>query len=320
MTLPAFGLRYTVFADDAADAWPAVRRAALRAEADGFRTFWLMDHFMAMVAHGSQAMDPFLDAWTTLPAIAEATTTLRLGVLVSPVGYRNPTLLARQAATLDVISGGRLEFGFGAGGFRPEYEQYGFDFPPLPSTRIAQMEEALRLIIDLWTKPRTTFKGETFHAEDAILEPKPVQRPHPPILIGGVGEKLVLRAIARFGAACNLFGPPPEFRRVRGVLRGHCEAVGRDESTIRRTTYDLVLCAPTDAEVRAKADRLGLVREPWKVLVGTPSQLRDLVGRYAEEGADELLVEVFRNDPESYELFVGEVMSAFRPRLPPSSD
>jgi len=318
MSDPAFGLRYTVFAEDPGEAWPVVRQAALRAEADGFRSFWLMDHFIAMVSHGSQAMDPFLDAWTTLPALAEATTTLRLGVLVSPVGYRNPTLLARQAATLDVISGGRLEFGFGAGGFRPEYEQYGYDFPPLPSTRIAQMEEALRLMIDLWTKQRTTFHGESFHSVDAILEPKPIQRPHPPILIGGVGEKLVLRAIARFGAACNLFGPPAEFRRVRDVLRGHCEAVGRDESTLRRTTYDLVLCAPTDAQVRAKADRLGLVQEPWKVLVGTPSQLRDLVAGYAEEGADELLVEVFRDDPESYDLFVSEVMSAFRPAAAPA--
>jgi F420-dependent oxidoreductase-like protein len=315
---PAFGLRYTVFDTEPGAAWPSVRRAARQAEADGFRSIWLMDHFIAMVSHGSAEMDPFLDVWTTLPALAEATETIRLGVLVSPVGYRNPTVLARQAATLDVISGGRLEFGFGAGGFRPEYEQYGVAFPPLPSARIAQMEEALRLIIALWTQPRTTFHGEHFQAEEAILEPKPIQRPYPPILIGGVGEKLILRAIARFGATCNLFGPPEEFRRVRGVLRAHCDALGTSETAIRKTTYDLVLSAPTEAAVRDKAERLGLVREPWKVLVGTPSQLRDLVAAYAEEGADELLVEIFRNDPESYELFVGEVMSAFLPAAAPA--
>lgn len=311
MTGPAFGLRYTVFERHPESVWPAVRSAARRAETDGFRSFWLLDHFIAMVSHGSSPTDPFLDAWTTLPALAEATESLRLGVLVSPVGYRNPAILARQAATLDVISGGRLEFGFGAGGFRPEYEQYGVDFPARPSVRIAAMEEALRLIIALWTEPMTTFQGEQFRANGAILEPKPVQRPYPPILIGGVGEKLLLRAVARFGAACNLFGPPDEFRRVREVLRVHCEAEGRDEATIRKTTYDLVLCAPTDAAVREKADRLGLVREPWKTLVGTPAELRDLVAAYAEEGADELLVEFFRNDPESYELFVGEVMPPF---------
>ncbi len=311
MTSPDFGLRYTVFERDPEAAWPGVMAAAKRAEADGFRSFWLMDHFIAMVSHGSDATDPFLDAWTTLPALAAVTESIRLGVLVSPVGFRNPTILARQAATLDVISGGRLEFGFGAGGFRPEYEQYGVDFPPLPSARIAEMEEALHLIIALWTQPTTTFQGEHFRAHAAVLEPKPIQQPHPPILIGGVGEKLILRAIARFGAACNLFGPPEEFRRVRQVLRDHCETVGRDEATIRKTTYDLVLCAPTEAAVREKADRLGLVRETWKTLVGTPAVLRDLVAAYADEGADELLIEFFRNDPESYELFVGEVMPSF---------
>jgi F420-dependent oxidoreductase-like protein len=312
VTDPAFGLRYTVFEAQASAAWPGVVAAAQRAEADGFRSFWLMDHFIAMVSHGSAANDPFLDAWTTLPALAPVTRTLRLGVLVSPVGFRNPTILARQAATLDVISGGRLDFGFGAGGFRPEYEQYGVDFPPLPSTRIAQMEEALDLIIALWTQPLTTFQGDNYRAIDAVLEPKPIQQPYPPILIGGVGEKRILRAVARFGAACNLFGPPEEFRRVREVLRRHCEAVGRDESTIRKTTYDVVLCAPTEAAVREKATRLGLAQAPWKTLIGTPAGLRDLVAAYAEEGADELLIEFFRNDQESYELFAGEVMPSFR--------
>jgi alkanesulfonate monooxygenase SsuD/methylene tetrahydromethanopterin reductase-like flavin-dependent oxidoreductase (luciferase family) len=312
VTDPAFGLRYTVFEAQASAAWPGVVAAAQRAEADGFRSFWLMDHFIAMVSHGSAANDPFLDAWTTLPALAPVTRTLRLGVHVSPVGFRNPTILARQAGTLDVISGGRLDFGFGAGGFRPEYEQYGVDFPPLPSTRIAQMEEALDLIIALWTQPLTTFQGDNYRAIDAVLEPKPIQQPYPPILIGGVGEKRILRAVARFGAACNLFGPPEEFRRVREVLRRHCEAVGRDESTIRKTTYDVVLCAPTEAAVREKATRLGLAQAPWKTLIGTPAGLRDLVAAYAEEGADELLIEFFRNDQESYELFAGEVMPSFR--------
>jgi F420-dependent oxidoreductase-like protein len=309
----AFGLRHTVFEGTSHGAWLDARERAMQAERDGFRSFWLMDHFIAMTSHGSEAGDPFLDVWTTLPALAEATSTLRLGALVSPVGYRNPALLARMAATLDVISDGRLEFGFGAGGFRPEYEQYGFDFPDRVSTRIEQMEEALRLIIALWTQPRTTFEGRWFRARDAILEPKPIQQPYPPILIGGVGERLILRAVARFGAACNLFGPPDEFRRVREVVRRHCEAEGRDEATITKTTYDLVLCAPTQAGVRDKIERLGLRRERWHSLVGTPSELRDLVAEYAEAGADELLVEVFRNDPESRELFVGEVMGSLQP-------
>jgi F420-dependent oxidoreductase-like protein len=313
-TRPAFGLRHTVFEGRGREAWLDTRDRAQRAERDGFRTFWLMDHFIAMTSHGSQADDPFLDAWTALPALAQATSTIRLGVLVSPVGYRNPTLLARMATTMDMISDGRLEFGFGAGGYRPEYEQYGYDFPEKVSTRVAQMEEALRLIIAMWTTPRTTYEGIWFRAQDATLEPKPLQRPYPPLLIGGVGEKLILRAVARFGAACNLFGPPQEFRRVRDVVRRHCDAEGRDEATIYYTTYDLVLCAPTEEAVRDKVARLGLRRESWHTLVGTPSELRDLVAQYRDEGAHELLVENFRNDEESYELFVGEVLSAFAPQ------
>jgi alkanesulfonate monooxygenase SsuD/methylene tetrahydromethanopterin reductase-like flavin-dependent oxidoreductase (luciferase family) len=174
------------------------------------------------------------------------------------------------------------------------------------------MKEALQMILGLWSESCFTFHGNYFHVEDAILEPKPLQTPHPPILIGGVGPKLIMRIIAELGDACNLWGPPDEFVKQRETLKRHCEQVGRDESTIEKTTYDLVLCAPTEAEVKQKIERLlhkGV--EPWMALVGTPSQLIDIVGEYELVGADHLCMDFAGNDPESYELFVNEVMRKF---------
>ncbi len=305
-----FGYRHQLFTSleqPQLDAWDFTKQCALRAERDGFTSFWLMDHFYNF--HGKDETAPFLDVWTTLPALAMVTKTIRLGPLVTPVGYRNPALLARMCATFDTLSNGRLYLGLGAGGYRPEYNAYGYEFPDKPSVRIAQMEEAVTLMKLLWTEPRATFHGKFFRVDDAICEPKPIQKPLP-ILIGGVGEKILLRALARCGDACNLFGPPDEFRREHQVLKKHCEAEGRDETTIAKTTFDVVLCARDENALRAKMERLEFKPEAWKSLVGTPAQLVERVGEFEQAGADELLLEFHWNDVESYELFVDEVMRA----------
>jgi F420-dependent oxidoreductase-like protein len=309
-----FGLRNTsfVYPDDTGDIWADLKSHIQRAERDGFASFWLMDHFYQLPAHGS-VDEPFLDAWTALPALAAVTSRIRLGAMVSPVGYRNPALLARMAASLDHISGGRMNFGFGAGGYKPEYQSYGFEFIEKGSVRLAQMKEALQLILGLWANTPFTFHGEYFHVENAILEPKPLQKPHPPILIGGVGPKITLRLIAEMGDGCNLWGPPDEFARERETLKAHCDAVGRDESTIEKTTYDLVICAPNESVLKEKISRL-LTKgvEPWMALVGTPAQLLDIVGEYERVGADHLCIDFAGNDPESYALFVEEVMKEYK--------
>ena len=307
-----FGLRNTsfVYPNGTGNLWEDTKAHIQRAEKDGFDSFWVMDHFYQLPIHGSTE-EPFLDAWTVLPALAAVTSRIRLGAMVSPVGYRNPALLARMASSLDHISGGRLNFGFGAGGYKPEYHSYGFEFIEKASVRLEQMKEALELILGLWTNAPFTFHGKYFHAENVVLEPKPLQKPHPPVLIGGVGPKVTLRIIAEMGDACNLWGPPEEFTKEREMLKRHCDEVGRDEGTIEKTTYDLVVCAPTEAELKRKIERLlpaprGV--EPWMALVGTPSKLIDLVGEYERVGADHLCLDFAGNDPESYELFVEEVM------------
>jgi F420-dependent oxidoreductase-like protein len=308
-----FGIRNTSFVhpNGAGNIWEDTKAYIQRAEKDGFHSFWVMDHFYQLPVHGS-VEEPFLDAWTVLPALAAVTSRIRLGAMVSPVGYRNPALLARMVSSLDHISSGRMNFDFGAGGYRPEYRSYSFEFIEKKSVRLAQMKEALQLILGLWTNPCFTFHGEYFSVEDAILELKPLQKPHPPILIGGVGPKITLRIIAEMGDACNLWGPPDEFARERETLKRHCEEVGRDESSIEKTTYDLVLCAPTETALKRKIERLlpkGV--EPWMALVGTPQQLIDIVGEYERVGADHLCMDFAGNDPESYELFVNDVMIYF---------
>jgi F420-dependent oxidoreductase-like protein len=310
-----FGIRNTsfVYPNSTGNIWEDSKAHIQRAEQDGFDSFWVMDHFYQLPAHGS-VEEPFLDAWTVLPALAAVTSRIRLGAMVSPVGYRNPALLARMAASLDHISKGRMNFGFGAGGFKPEYQSYGFEFVEKKPVRLEQMKEALQLILGLWSEACFTFHGKYFHVENAILEPKPLQKPHPPILIGGVGPKITLRIIAELGDACNLWGPPDEFVKQRETLKRHCDEVGREESTIEKTTYDLVVCAPTDAALKQKIERLlpkGV--EPWMALVGTPSQLIDIVGEYERVGADHLCMDFAGNDPESYELFVNDVMGKFKP-------
>src|SRR5271156_643358 len=175
------------FGSDPAETFEAVKAKAQWAENHGFVRFSVMDHLIQIGGVGAPD-EPFMEGWAVLSALAAVTSRIRLATLACSVAYRNPAHLAKIAATVDLISHGRLTLGIGAGYFETEYRQYGWTFPPSPAVRIRQMEEAVRLIRALWTEKRTTFHGTYFQAEDAILEPKPPQRPHPPILIAGGGE------------------------------------------------------------------------------------------------------------------------------------
>lgn len=178
-----------------------------------------MDHLIQIGGVGAPD-EPFMEGCTMLFALAAVTSRIRLATLASSVAYRNPTHLAKIAAGVDQISRGRLTLGIGAGWFAEEYRQYGWDFPPEPAARIRQMIEAVSLIKAMWIQPRTSFHGRYFHAEDAILEPKPVQKPHLPIMIAGGGEHMMLRAVARHGDACNVFGDTDTVRHKFEVTSG----------------------------------------------------------------------------------------------------
>jgi alkanesulfonate monooxygenase SsuD/methylene tetrahydromethanopterin reductase-like flavin-dependent oxidoreductase (luciferase family) len=251
-----------------------------------------------------------MEGWTVLSARGAVTSRIRLATLATSVGYRNPAHLAKIAAGVDLISRGRLTLGIGAGYFETEYRQYGWEFPARPAVRIRQMEEAVRLILALWTERRTTFHGRYFHAEDAILEPKPVQKPRPPVLIAGGGEQLTLRAVARLADACNVSGDPEMVRHKLRILRGHCDTAQRDYDAIEKTHNHSWLLSRDAAGIAAKQERLS-GRGPLRGFVGTVSEAVDLIGQYQDAGVQLLINSDYRNDMETHELMATEIMPHF---------
>jgi F420-dependent oxidoreductase-like protein len=291
------------------DAFEGLKTKAQWAENHGFTWFSVMDHLIQIPGVGA-ADEPFIEGWTALSALAAVTNRIRLATLATSVGYRNPALLAKIAAGVDQISGGRLTLGIGAGYFETEYRQYGWEFPERPATRIRQMEEAVRLILMMWSEPRTNFDGRYFRAQDAILEPKPVQKPHPPVMIAGGGEQLTLRAVARLADACNVGGDVATVLHKLDVLRRHCDTAKRDYATIEKTHNNSWLIARTDVAVAAKRERLS-ARGPLRGFVGTVPEAIDLIGQYRDAGVDLLINSDYRNDRETHELMAAEIMPHF---------
>jgi F420-dependent oxidoreductase-like protein len=298
-----------LFGSDPYEMFEALKKKAQWAESHGFSWFSLMDHLIQIPNVGVED-EPFMEGWSTLSALAAVTSKIRLATLVTSVAYRNPAHLAKIAAGVDIISRGRLTFGIGAGWNISEYRQYGWEFPEKPAVRIAQMEEAIQLVLKMWSEPRATFHGKYFQVEEAILEPKPVQKPHPPVLIGGSGEQLTLRAVARWADACNLFGDPATVQHKLDVLRGHCEKEGRDYESIERTCLTGFLIAKDEAALKAKKERLHLP-DPFRGFALTLPQAVDLVGAYQQAGAQMLIFRSYMNDAETLELFAAEVLPKF---------
>jgi F420-dependent oxidoreductase-like protein len=307
-----FGIHNASWLDsaDPAEAFNTVKAKAQWAEDHGFVWFSVMDHMIQIPRIGAPD-EPVLEGWTVLAGLAAVTRQIRLATLATAVGYRNPAHLAKIAASVDLISRGRLTLGIGAGFFEDEYRQYGWEFPPQSATRIRQMEEAVQLILKMWTEPRTTFHGRYFHVEDAILEPKPAQKPRPPVMIAGGGEQMTLRAVARLADACNLVGGDvAEVRHKLAVLRKHCAAVGRDDEAIEKTHVQSWLLARDAGAVAAKRKRLP-ARGSVPGFVGTVSDAVDLIGQYQDAGVELLIHSDRWNDAETRELFASDVIPHF---------
>ena len=215
--------------------WPDM--LAVWKEADDidiFESGWTFDHFYPIF---SDSAGPCLEGWMTLAALAQATRRLRLGTLVTGIHYRHPAVLANMAATLDIVSGGRVEIGIGAGWNEEESGGYGIELGS-PGERSDRFEEACEVIVSLLTRPATDFTGRYYQLTDARCEPKPVQQPHPPVCIGGSGERRTLRTAARFAQHWNFVGgTPEEFARKRDVLHAHCQDIGRDPEEIMLSSH-----------------------------------------------------------------------------------
>jgi len=235
-----------------------LREIAQAAEAAGFESLWVMDHlFQLPVDTGWGGPDePMLEAYATLGFLAGVTNRVRLGALVGCALFREPGLLVKTATTVDVLSGGRLTFGIGAGWYEREAHGLGIAWPDRRE-RFARLEETLRIAHQLWSDDRSAFAGPFSTLAEPIIRPQPVSRPHPPIMIGGNGERRTLRLVARYGDACNfLVLEPDEIRAKLEVLRAHCEDLGRDVREIEITALDEVDLRPghmTPADVVGRA-------------------------------------------------------------------
>jgi len=203
-------------------------------EIEVFESGWTFDHFEPIFADRS---GPCLEGWLTLTALAQATSRLRVGVLVTGVPYRHPAVLANMAATLDQISHGRLELGLGAGWNTDEANAYGIDLLGIKD-RMDRFDEACDVIVSLLTQERSTYAGTHYALDEAYCEPKAIQQPHPPICIGGSGEKRTLRTVARVAQHWNYVGGPvDEYVRLKGVIAEHCATIGRDPGEIMTSAH-----------------------------------------------------------------------------------
>jgi F420-dependent oxidoreductase-like protein len=282
-----------------------------RADALGFDSAWLFDHFMPI---SGDPTGPCFEGWTLLTALAAQTQRIHTGCLVTSVIYRSPAVLAKMGATLDVVSAGRLELGIGAGWFEGETRAYGLPFPPT-GERLARLAEGVQVIRALWTQEYTDFSGKYYTLIRARCEPKPVQQPTPTIWVGGQGEQVTLRIVARHadGWDCDML-PLEAYRHKLEVLAHHCADAGRDPAGVRKMIhFSAVLDSDAD-RARQRAEALAL---KWntdldglrgKVLLGTPQQAAEQLRSYAALGVESFVLSLpAPYDMRMLEMYINEV-------------
>jgi F420-dependent oxidoreductase-like protein len=295
--LPSF----TFAGVEPADLFPRILDIAATAEASGFSALSVMDHFHQIAPQGTPD-EPMLEAYTTLAAIAARTSRVELLTLVTGVVYHNPAHLAKQVTTLDVISGGRAILGIGAAWNEEEARAYGFDFPPV-GRRLDRLEDAVQICRSMFDSESTTFEGRHYMASGAINVPRPL-RDRVPIMIGGGGERRTLRLVARHADQCNVIGDPPTVRHKLEVLRGHCEAEGRDPGDIVKTAHaGIVVIDETEAAVQRRLQDLSASPPPMlsgldagqlrqRLVSGTPDQVAERLRAYRDAGADGITMSI----------------------------
>lgn len=286
-----------------ATTWDAYLKAVKMAEELGFGSVWTFDHLLPFSGPDDRSC---FETLTTLSAMAAVTTSARIGVLVNGVLYRHPAVLAKAAAQVDQMSGGRLDFSLGAAWAEREFRAYGLGFPSL-SERYGRLEEALQVTKLLWSQPRASFHGRYYHLEDAPCEPKPLQRPHPPVTVGGSGLGS-LRAAARHADRLNLIGPPEHCAERARRLEQLCVEEGRDFQEVELSVHPTVALGKDERSAKALAERmaatLGSGAQPGSWIVGGPAEVAERLGRYLEVGVSHFVLAVTAPfEPEPLELF-----------------
>lgn len=301
--------------------WERWRRIMSRVEELGYESLWRSDHFLSFF--GPEPRDA-LETWVSLTLTAVETTRLRFGPLVCAMTFRHPSLLARMAAAVDALSGGRLVLGVGAGWNEPEHRAFGLPFPPVKQ-RLDMLEEGIEVLNHLFTDDRASFAGRYFQLDGAPLLPKPAQRPRPPLLVGGGGERRTLRIVARHADEWNLpMATPERYREKSERLAGYCREIGRDPATIRRSVMAGFIVGANAGEVRRRAEimrreinrlaQLDVETMPdllrangW--LVGTPDQVIAQLRALAAEGVERVMLQHHvQTDFEVLDLIAREVI------------
>jgi F420-dependent oxidoreductase-like protein len=310
-------MRFGLFTGLGNTTWDGVLALWRHVEATGWDAAAVTDHFMP---NTPDRVGDVLECWSTLSALAALVPRMRIGTIVVGNTYRHPALVAKMAATVDLISGGRLILGLGAGWQQNEHDAYGIEFGTV-GERLARLDEACEVIRRLWTEPRAEFAGRFYRLSDAPLMPKPVQRPHPELMIGGGGEKVTLRVVAAHADHWNVWGGPETLARKGRILEDHCAQLGRDPGRIVRSANMALLIGDDPAAATTMA---GLVarRMGWTasfvddvLLAGPPAAVQDKLGRLREAGVDMLWIPTLFSgkDPRpQLDRFMAEVAPAFR--------
>jgi F420-dependent oxidoreductase-like protein len=300
--------------DDPIEQYEAMTRVGQAAEKAGYDSIWVYDHFHTTP---TPEIETTFEAWTITAGLARDTQRVKIGQMVTCNGYRNPALLAKIASTVDVMSHGRAICGLGAGWYEHEWRAYGYGFPDTRE-RMRMFREAVEIVVKMWTDEKASFKGEYYTIDGAINEPKGVQKPHIPLWLGGGGEKVTLKLVAQWGDACNVGGGNPEMVRHKlSILREHCEKLGRDYSTITKSTNlnTILIEDGADPETASAAFRGSRSFEDYRrdAFVGTATELVARIRALQEAGADYLITYFPRvaYDHTMLERFAAEVMPQF---------
>lgn len=289
----------------------AIARAS---EEVGLDSLWVPDHFIFPDLEKTDEEIPIVECFTTMAAVAAVTTRIRIGSYVIGIPYRNPALVAKMFTTLDLISHGRMIVGLGASWHQAEFDAYGWAFPPAKE-RLDRLTEAIQIIKQMLSHRVSSYSGTYYSTSNAVNTPQPVQRPNPPILVGGAGEQRTLRIVAQYADYCNIIrGDPDTVARKYTVLRQYCEELGRPHTDIVRTNHVTILMARNETQLAAKKRkyRWFLTTPP---LIGTPEKIVEDINRFAMAGTQHLIFNlVDAHELESIYLFAETVMPAFSER------
>jgi len=288
------GWRMDLNGIDKNDQWQTILDAATKIEALNYESIWVYDHFHTVP---KPTQDPTYECWTLMSALSQTTEKVRLGQMCTCNSYRNPSYLTKVASNIDVMSNGRLEYAIGAGWYDHEYKAYGYEYPS-DGERLKMLEESLIIYKLMTTEEEPKFEGKYYSIDGAINQPKPIQKPYPPLWVCGGGEKITLKLLAKYGDYGNWDVDVEGFIHKSNVLKQHCENEGRDYSKIGRTLHTNVLIANNEEELKTKISKLATytnIPEDYyykRPLIGTKDKVFDTIGQFKDAGCTYLIAYV----------------------------